>query len=276
MSSKDVIYSPGYNAGITRARQLLNVHDLIHLQIESERSLAKTIYYNTIVRSAIKHAGVVMTDSTASATAIALWLRSPKVDIVNVGCGRSKAFVAEGVSANFDHPTFLYVGNMNKPHKNFRILLEAIALRPQYKLLVVTGDFDLATSMVRGAGLDAQVEVRTAVPDDELARLYRGASGSLQPSLLEGFGLPPLEAMSCGTRVAYWSGCESVSEIVDGTGVAVSSATDASEWARAMEELETMSLTGPLSMPREWDERYSWDTVADKVNAVLSRACEQQ
>ncbi|HAM28063.1 MAG TPA: glycosyltransferase family 1 protein [Microbacteriaceae bacterium] len=269
LGANEVVYSPGFNAGLTRARQLLNIHDLIHLEIESERSVAKTVYYNTVVRAAVRRAGVVMTDSGASARAISAWVRDDAVEIVVVGCGRSAAFTPDGPRAAFDRATFVYVGNISKPHKNFDVLLDAIALRPGYALLVVTGDAALAEEKVASRGLAASVTVRTGVPDSELATIYRAAAGSLQPSLLEGFGLPPLEATSCATRVAYVASCESVSEIVAGTGVAVSSATDAAGWASAMDELVTLSGTGPLQMPAEWHARYEWDTVAAKVQAVL-------
>jgi glycosyltransferase involved in cell wall biosynthesis len=272
LGASDVVYSPGFNAGVTLARQLLNIHDLIHLEVASERSIAKTVYYNTVVRSAVRRAGVVMTDSDASARAIANWVKAPAVKIVVVGCGRSAFFTVEGQSASFPRPTFLYVGNISKPHKNFDVLLDAIALRPDYDLLIVTGDADLARSKIAARHLRDRVTVRSGVSDLELATLYRGASGSVQPSLLEGFGLPPLEAMSCGTRVAHWVDCESVSEIVDGTGVAVQSATDPAEWAAALDELNSLAQSGALTMPAEWDARYDWDTVAQKVQAVLNEA----
>ena len=236
LRSTDVVYSPGFNAGITRGRQLLNIHDLIHLQIESEKSFAKSAYYATVVRWAVRHAGVVMTDSQASARAIVRWVRAPEVQVVVVGCGRSPSFVPVGESTTFDHPTFIYVGNL-KPHKNVDVLFDAIALRPDYRLLIVTGHPEKARSKASERGVGHQVSVLSGVTDDGLATMYRGASGALQPSLLEGFGLPALEAMSCGTRVAFWKGCESVEEICDGTGVSVESATAADEWALALDEL---------------------------------------
>lgn len=267
----DIIYSPGFNAGITRAKQLLNLHDLIHLQARTERTLAKTLFYNFVVRRAVLHAGVVMTVSEASARAIAGWIGSSEVQIVVVGCGRSKYFVPQGPSDRFDMPTFVYVGNL-KPHKNVDVMLRAFALRPSYHLTIVTGDTQIASSKVESMGLAAQVSIRTRLCDKDLAALYRGASGALQPSLLEGFGLPALEAMSCGTRVAYWSGCESVSEICAGTGVAVRSATNAGEWGSALDALNLMDKEGPLSMPSAWEARYDWDTVAAKIDQVLSDA----
>jgi glycosyltransferase involved in cell wall biosynthesis len=266
-----VLYSPGFNAGLTLARQILTIHDLIHLQIPSEKSFAKGLYYNQVVKRAIKRAGVVMTVSATSARAIADWVASPGVDVVVVGCGRSQAFALEGPSASFEKPTFLYVGNL-KPHKNVDVLFAALALRPDYSLVVVTSDVDQAEAAVAAVGLIGQVTIRTGVSDDELAALYRGAAGALQPSVLEGFGLPVLEAMACGTRVASWAGCESVQEIRSDTGVTVQSTTNADEWARAMDTLVEQSAEGPLVMPAAWNELYSWDGVGERVSAVLRGA----
>jgi glycosyltransferase involved in cell wall biosynthesis len=267
----DVVYSPGFNAGISRARQVLNIHDLIHLEISSEKSFAKTLYYNTVVRSAVRRAGIVMTDSQASAAAIERWLRDPAVEIVVVGCGRSRDFIADGDRVEFSRPTFVYVGNL-KPHKNVDVLLDAISLRAGYGLVIVSSDANEAERRVRQRGLEAQVDVRTGISDRELAAIYRGARGALQPSILEGFGLPALEAMSCGTRVAHWSECESVSEICDGTGVSVGSSSDSAEWALALDRLDELATAGALTMPPSWEARYDWDSVAEKVTRVLSGA----
>lgn len=264
----DVVYSPGFNAGLTRARQLLNIHDLIHLQIKTERSVLKTLYYNVVVRWAVRRAGVVMTDSLASSQAIRTWIRKPDVDIVVVGCGRSEAFVPDGDRVSFERPTFVYVGNM-KPHKNFPVLLEALALRPEYDLVVVSQDSSTASAHIEAYGLSDRATIQSGVSDADLAKIYRGASGVLQPSLLEGFGLPALEGMSCGTRVAHWVGCESVAEICAGQGIGVTSATGATEWADALDALVAGAGEGQLQMDAAWQELYTWDRVAENVDRVI-------
>jgi glycosyltransferase involved in cell wall biosynthesis len=271
LKASDVVYSPGFNAGVTLARQVLTIHDLIHLQIPSEKSFAKTFYYNLVVKHAIKRAGLVMTVSATSARAISGWLSASGVQIVVVGCGRSAAFAVDGAAAEFERSTFIYVGNL-KPHKNVDVLFGALARRPDYDLIVVTADVDQAESTVSAAGLTSQVSIRTGVSDEELASLYRGAAGALQPSVLEGFGLPVLEAMSCGTRVASWAGCESVREIRSETGVTVHSATDADEWARAMDTLVVQAVQGPLTMSEAWNELYSWSGVGERVSAAIREA----
>jgi glycosyltransferase involved in cell wall biosynthesis len=268
LKATDTIYSPGFNAGLTRGRQVLTLHDLIHLQIDSEKSLLKSLYYNVVVKWAARRAGLAFTVSETSADVIRTWLKSPGVEVVVVGCGRSAAFQRAGTRDILPHPTFVYVGNL-KPHKNVEVLFDALALRPQYSLILVTSDAAEARRLADAAGVSSRVEIRSGVSDAQLASLYRGVTGVLQPSLLEGFGLPVLEAMSCGTRVAYWAGCESVSEITAGTGIAVDTATDATQWASAMDVLNAMIENGPLVMPTSWESLYDWDTVARKIEATL-------
>jgi glycosyltransferase involved in cell wall biosynthesis len=268
LARNSVLYSPGFNAGLTAARQVLTLHDLIHLQIPSESSLAKTAYYNTVVRWAVRRAGVVMTVSESSAKVIAAWLRSDKVRIEVVGCGQSAAFHLGGASEKFERSTFVYVGNL-KPHKNVGVVLDALKMRPEYDLVLVTSDGTEARRLAADKGLAGRVHVRSGVTDPQLADLYRGATGVLQPSVLEGFGLPVLEALGCGTRVAYWQGCASVGEICAGEGIAVSNATNASEWATAMDQLREESTHGPVQMPSQWVDRYTWDAVASKIEKVL-------
>jgi glycosyltransferase involved in cell wall biosynthesis len=268
LSAADVLYSPGFNAGITTARQVLTLHDLIHLQVRSERSVAKSAYYNTLVRWAVRRAGVVMTVSDASAEVIAKWLHSPSVAIEVVGCGQSAAFRAEGASEPFKRDTFVYVGNL-KPHKNVDVIFEALKLRPEYDLVLVTSDVDQAQRKIEENRLTGRVHVRSGISDEVLAEIYRGAAGTLQPSILEGFGLPALESLGCGTRVAYWHGCESVKEICAGEGVAVQNSPDAYEWANAMDELRLQAADGPVQMHPEWVAKYTWDAVAANVERVL-------
>jgi glycosyltransferase involved in cell wall biosynthesis len=88
-----------------------------------------------------------------------------------------------------------------EPRKNLATLVEAFALvragRPELQLLVAGAPVSWAEQDLRGEG----VRALGYVPDADLPSLYRGASVLAYPSLLEGFGIPVVEAMACGTPV---------------------------------------------------------------------------
>lgn len=268
LTAADHIYSPGFNASATRARQLLTIHDLIHLDSRDEASMAKQLYYNCVVKPAVLRAGVVHTVSEFSKTRIQEWLNSTGVSVVNVGNGVGDVFDASGVREPLVPRTFLYVGN-TKPHKNVEVLFHALKLRPSYRLLVVTGDIALAEGSALRAGVERQVHAMSGVSDERLSSLYRSASGLLFPSLIEGFGLPPLEAVMSGAQVAFSSQCVAVVEVVGDAGHAVARPRVAEAWADAMDALLAMPRKVDAHVRSELRRRYSWDAVGARVNSSL-------
>ncbi|WP_435008085.1 glycosyltransferase family 4 protein [Tundrisphaera lichenicola] len=120
----------------------------------------------------------------------------------------------------------LYVGGLS-PHKNLPRLIEAFALAGAVETrLILVGDLgdvfhthvpELRETIER-FGLGDRVHFTGFVPDLELAHLYRRAYALAQPSLMEGFGLPPVEAMACGTPVLC-STAGSLPEVVGEAGV---------------------------------------------------------
>jgi glycosyltransferase involved in cell wall biosynthesis len=110
-------------------------------------------------------------------------------------------FRPDGLVADLGAPYVLTVATL-EPRKNLQTLVEAHRLLGGDLLLAVAG----------GEGWGDQPELRAErvrrlgfVSDDELARLYRGASVAVYPSRFEGFGIPVLEAMSCGCPVVVSS-----------------------------------------------------------------------
>jgi glycosyltransferase involved in cell wall biosynthesis len=119
----------------------------------------------------------------------------------------------------------LYVGGLS-PHKNLLRLIEAFArAAPNDVRLVLAGDvgdvFHTHVPALREAvtrlGLDGRVVLPGFIPDADLAVLYSRAEALVQPSLMEGFGLPPVEAMACGTPVLC-SAAGSLPEVVGDAG----------------------------------------------------------
>lgn len=123
-------------------------------------------------------------------------------------------------------PYVLTVGT-REPRKNLGALVEAVhglppALLREYALVVVGGEGWLECGLDERAGEAGEAEVRLLgkVPDEDLPALYSGASLFAYPSLYEGFGLPPLEAMRCGAPVLT-SRVASLPEVVGEAGLLV-------------------------------------------------------
>lgn len=261
-----LVYSPGYGALLRARRQLLTLHDLIQLSSPGLGRWKFAAYYSGPVRDVVRRAGVVLTVSETSARALRTWVNDDGVEIVNAGNGCSDAFVPRPEALQQSDPYVLFVGN-GRAHKNLDVVLDALASARDVRLVAVVPEREIADLEARAThrGVDTRVRWVSGVDDEKLADLYRGASATVMPSTLEGFGLPALESIRCGTPVVYWAGCESVAEIVEDRGHAVSSPDDAQEWANA--------LTEAVSTPRRVvpPGGYDWDRTAGIISATITR-----
>jgi glycosyltransferase involved in cell wall biosynthesis len=267
LGKKDLVFSPGYNLGFSAARQLGTLHDLIHLRTQAEASLAKNLYYEKVLKPQITKTAAVLTVSDTSKKVLEDWLANDAVSVINVGNGCSSAFRPGEEVSKVAKAKLLYVGNF-KAHKNPEVVFRALAKHPDLQLVVVSGDEQSARQLASVHGVDSQVTVVSGVSDWDLAKLYRAADALVFPSTEEGFGLPALEALSCGTPVIYWSGCSSVAEIANGSGIAVASADDADEWAAAMEVASNRGIDAVDA--KFWTEKYTWNAVAENVRTAIT------
>jgi glycosyltransferase involved in cell wall biosynthesis len=150
----------------------------------------------------------------------------------------------------------MFVGNL-RAHKNLRIVLDAMTRVPDATLraLLPADEHEEARAVLASRGLERRVQLLAGLDDDQLARQYRGATATVMPSTLEGFGLPALESIMTGTPVFYWQGCAAVAETVVGHGTAVGSADDPGEWAYAIgKAFATPRRVEPPSSGYDWDE----------------------
>jgi glycosyltransferase involved in cell wall biosynthesis len=187
--------------------------------------------------AAVARADRILTDSEASRRDLIAWFRlSPdRVGIVpgaTEPCFRPLAEGPESDRVLRRHGIatglrfLLYVGGLS-PHKNLPRLVEAFARSaPPDVLLVLVGDHGdvfhthlpaLRDTIARHR-LDGRVLLPGYVPDSDLVYLYNRAYALVQPSLMEGFGLPPVEAMACGTPVLS-SNAGSLPEVVGEAGM---------------------------------------------------------
>jgi glycosyltransferase involved in cell wall biosynthesis len=163
--------------------------------------------------------------------------------------------------ASVEREPFLLYPARRWPHKNHQRLFESFALvrreRPELRLVLTGGG--------HGGTVPAGVEVRGAVSMDELVSLYRRAAALVFPSLYEGFGQPPLEAMACGCPVAC-SDVASLPEVV-GDAARLFDPNDAAAIAAGVLDV--------LDAPAGWSARgleraklFSWEATARAHEAV--------
>ena len=185
--------------------------------------------------AAVAWADRVVTVSEAARRDLIAWFRLPEGRVRVVGEGPDPVFSPrrgdEGIEilrrygVDPDRRYWLYVGGLS-PHKNLLRLIEAFAGLDESDRLVLVGDlgdvFHTHVPELRAAvdrlGLGERVRFTGFVPDDDLTYIYTRAYALAQPSLMEGFGLPPVEAMACGTPVAS-STAGSLPEVVGEAGV---------------------------------------------------------
>jgi glycosyltransferase involved in cell wall biosynthesis len=169
-----------------------------------------------------------------------------------------------------EEPYFLYVGTL-EPRKNLPLLVEAwraVRMKHRVRLVLAGRRREDGPVFESGDGL----EVLGAVPEASLAGLYSGALAVVYPTLYEGFGLPVLEAMHCGTPVVT-STDESVVEVAGGAAVHCD-AGRVGEWVAALtrvcEDAAWRKELREKGLARAGE--FSWERTARETLAVYRRA----
>jgi glycosyltransferase involved in cell wall biosynthesis len=194
---------------------VVTVHDLIHLRFPSRRRhVLAPLYARVMLRLAVRRAARLIAVSESTRRDLVERLGAPEAHVRVIPNGVAPRFRPADDPARLDaalarlglsRPYLLFVGNP-LPHKNLPRLLDAFAgLSPSVGPLVVAGVGPAARGAVEreiaARGLGARVVVPAPVPHEAMPGLYQGATLLACPSLWEGFGLPALEAMACGTPV---------------------------------------------------------------------------
>jgi glycosyltransferase involved in cell wall biosynthesis len=265
-------FSPGYNSPfLSPCPFVATIHDLNHLVVPENSSALKRAYFRRFVLPAVRRSAVVLTVSEFSRQAICEWAQISPSKVTNVGNGISSAFTTHGQKHIASRPYLLYVGN-HKAHKNFTRLLEAFAaskLAPEMMLLSTGDASSQYRNQIEHLRLRQDVEFVGPQSDEQLAELYRGATALVLVSLYEGFGLPIVEAMACGTPVLT-SNCASMPEIADEAALLVDptnvgAITNGLVKIVADSELRLSLVAKGIDVAK----RFSWDATAIKVKSAL-------
>jgi glycosyltransferase involved in cell wall biosynthesis len=276
-----LLWSPGNTGPIGVSRQVLTVHDLSALDHPEwfERKFA--LWYGALLPRLIRKVRAIITVSHFSKERIVrvTGVEPECIHVIYNGVDERfhpvdlKTIEQARTAFELKCPYVLFVGSL-EPRKNLRILLEAWRL----------GYFNGATLAVVGAtgrqfsrfefdSIPEGVRLLGAVEDDVLPILYSGAAGFVYPSIYEGFGLPPLEAMACGCPVAV-SDIPAQREVCGETAMYFDpfSPEDVSrklEWLLRLDGAPRASL-GERGMRRA--ASYAWESAASDTWGVLNLA----
>jgi glycosyltransferase involved in cell wall biosynthesis len=288
----DVFHAPHYVLSpLTRCPTVVTIHDCIHLRFPQYLpNRAGVAYAKWMMHSAAKRARRILTVSQASKDDILSYLRVPadKVDVIYNALDERLAAAPTSddlarVRERFllTAPFVLYAGNI-KPHKNLDRLIEAFAtMREQVpgelKLLIIGDEiskYQNLRRLVHRLQLHQHVRFLGFVPDATLSALYRMASVFVFPSLYEGFGLPPLEAMASGAPVVT-SNISSLPEVV-GDAALLIDPLDANAIADAMRRILTDDTlrTSLIARGYERARTFSWERSVARIRQTYFDVAE--
>jgi len=265
--------------------------DVYPLRFPEYYGLAARLAYKFLVPRAVRRNDrcIAISQCTKQDAVSFLSVAAEKVDVVHLAASEIFRPIPKGPSLNevlrtygVDRPYVLYHGN-KRPHKNIVGLLRGFwQLKRQSALphkLVVTGqenprehefDFSALRQVIGELGIESEVHFTGLVLEEDLPYLYSGADLLAMPSYYEGFGLPALEAMACGTPVVA-SNAGAIPEIVGDAAVLVSP-HDINQLAHAIQDvLSNLDLRRQLSeIGIRRAKCFSWKQTARKTLDILA------
>lgn len=266
-------------------KTVVTVHDMV-IKAYPETVRARTKYFlYTGLEKSMKRADVIVTDSNFSKTEIEKYYPkyADKVRVVPCGVDLERFHPIEDTTQiikvkqkfNLSDEYFLYIGTI-EPRKNLTRLIEGyskfVEKYPECPNLVLAGGKgwlnDEIYSSIEKLGLKDKATFTEYIPSEDMCALINGAMGFLFPSIYEGFGMPPLEAMACGVPVLT-SHEASLPEVVGDCAVMVD-AYDTQSIADGIERLYLdKNLREELSVKGlERAKLYTWENASQTLYSI--------
>jgi len=262
-------------------RSVVTCYDLIPWAFEKNHS---RLWKNNL--SGLKKAAQIMTISEFSKSEIIKYLDYPEeqIHIINAAVDhdlynnkRNKDILIQH-NLQTNQKYILYVGS-ETPRQNLNILLKSLVKLkkklPNIKLLKIGdpqsyGARQQLLNTIRKMGLQKEVIFLGYVPEEELPKWYNASDLLVYPCLYAGFGLPPLEAMACGTPVIT-SNTSSLPEVVDNAGIMVDPTDDEALALNMYKILTNNDLTKELvKKGLKRSKIFTWDNAAKKTLEVYN------
>lgn len=270
---------------MARCKIVVTIHDLIPLLYPELVPFRYRVLFRTLIKKAAERSKKVLTVSHSSKKDIIelLGINSDRVVVIYEAGHTQSPSILDKTTPDQIRERFklcgryiLFVGVI-EPKKNIPTLIKAFKLLKRnggggdIKLVIAGGKgwfYDQVFTCVEELGLKNEVIFTGFVSKEDLYQLYNGAELFVFPSLYEGFGLPPLEAMACGTPVVC-SNTGSLPEVVGDAGIFVDP-MDLNGWVEAMRGV----LNNPSLQARmvekglERAKQFSWKKTAEETLKV--------
>jgi len=281
----DLIHKPSFSVPVfSKSKIVVTVHDLIPIIFPKNLSFFSRMFWTKIMPFSYKYADHIITDSEWSKKDIVRLLKINPKKITVTPLAARENFLHKPDSKKIDYVQnkfntgkkyILTVSNL-EPRKNFPFLIkvykEILEKNPNFEYkLVIVGKKSWGTEKIlndaKGKFSD-KIIVTGYVEEKELPCLYYGATLFAFPSLYEGFGLTPLEAMACGVPVIC-SNASSLPEVC-GDAAIMLDPTDLDAWVKNIEKmLKSTSLRQQYSNKAlKQASKFSWQKTAEKTLKV--------
>lgn len=281
----DLLHCPHYNIPLFyKGKIVTTIHDVAHIAVPHffAHKLAR-IYAKFMLNRAVRKSAKIITVSNFSLDELHKFLDfSPEKAVVIYNGVDSSMFYRRSESEINDVRArlgikgkyALYVGNM-KPHKNVQGVIEAFRLlKGELDTLVLVGKSKGLRSRFKGLERvqEANIIFVETIPDELLPALYSGAELLLFPSFYEGFGLPPLEALACGTPSVV-SDLPFARETLCDAAIFVDPSCPEKIAEGALKLLHDENIRRKiLRRKEEILSRFSWETTAKKTLRIYEEA----
>jgi glycosyltransferase involved in cell wall biosynthesis len=273
-----------------KVRQVVTVYDLAFLEHPETAVPSLATYLNKVVPEAVAAADVVAAISHATKQALITHYKAPPEKITVIPCGVGPQFQRitdqtrlEEIRRKFElqHPFIFSVGTL-EPRKNHLGLIKAFYEAQKSKngpaMLAIAGGkgwlYEETQHLIAELKLENKVHFLGRVSESELITLYSLADIFAFPSFFEGFGIPPLEAMACGTPVIT-SNTSSLPEVA-GEAALLVDPHDTHAIAQAITQLTENELLREDLRQKGYAQaqRYTWSQAASKMLSVYQQLYE--
>ncbi len=288
----DLIHNPSQIPTFFGANQLyiITVHDLTPIIFPKEHKSGKSLIYKLFFPRTLKSADKIIAVSYSTKQDLIKYFKiaDNKIKVIHLASDEkfhpldSEIVNKFKKNHNINFPFILYVGTL-EPRKNIPTLIEAFYNLRKYNLphkLVITGKkgwkYKLIFETIEKLNLQNNVIFTGYLPDEDLPALYNAADLFVYPSIYEGFGLPPLEAMSCGCRVIT-SNTSSLPEVVGDAGIMIDPYDTDALTSSIYEVLTNNELRADMvKKGLERAKMFSWEKTAEETLEIYKDVCNNK